>query len=136
MNFLIVDADAAFVDGVRTRLAGLHHAVEAAENGTDAWMILARFKDRFDVILLDLELPDIGGIDLLRRLRSSAKHGGTPVLVCTRENRREVAAHAIGLGIAHYLIKPSQEEAICQKLLVIAQAEKCAFEARAQGIAC
>lgn len=120
MNILIVDPDSVFAGGIRNRLAEAYHAIEVAETGTDAWMILATFKHRFDLVLLDLALPDIDGLDLLGRLRASPKHGDTPVVVCTSVNRRDSVARAIGYGISHYLIKPCEENAVCQKLLDLA----------------
>ena len=57
-----------------------------------------------DVILLDVELPDINGLDLVERLR--LEEIKTPVIMMTAHGSEETAVRAFRLGVRDYLIKP------------------------------
>lgn len=59
-----------------------------------------------DLILLDLNLPDIGGFDVLHWLSSHARLGSTPVIVASSETSKEAIIRAITLGADGYITKP------------------------------
>jgi two-component system, OmpR family, response regulator len=99
---LVVEDDpriaAMFEKGLRAR----HLDVETVGTGADA---LARIRSGgIDVQLLDLGLPDIDGLDLLRRLR--AEQPSVPVIVITARSDPRDRQTAIDLGVADYLTKP------------------------------
>lgn len=59
-----------------------------------------------DIILLDLNMPRAGGFDVLQRLRRSTTCLGIPVVVVTSSSRPKDREQALGLGAAHYFLKP------------------------------
>lgn len=122
-NVLIIEPDETFTASVRAALPQHHFFVESAANGTDAWMILATFKHQFDIILLELSLPDLDGLELLTKIRRSPKNRATPVVICSARTHRDEVAAVIRAGISHYFVKPCAADTVAQKLIgVIAAA--------------
>jgi CheY-like chemotaxis protein len=76
--------------------------VEACADGRAA---LARLEggERFDVLLFDNELPGVGGLELARRARATARHGRTPIILISASDLR---AEARGAGADLFLRKP------------------------------
>jgi len=61
---------------------------------------------RPEVIFLDLMMPKLSGIEMLRKLRSNADIGDTPVVVISARKDSETVKEAIALGVSAYLLKP------------------------------
>jgi CheY-like chemotaxis protein len=99
---LVVDDDAMFQEFIREELGRLGHEAAAAANGREA--IVAVRKDPPDLILLDLRMPLMDGIDALRALREA--RCGAPVILLTARRNPEVLAQARALGAAEVLFKP------------------------------
>ena len=117
MNLLVVDPDPQTALQVRRVLGESGDgSIEAAQSGTDAWMMLGGFRDRFDAVVLEPELSDINGLELLTRMRRSPKHRDVPVLVCSSRLHRDVVARMIGLGIRHFVVKPASDALLVEKL--------------------
>jgi len=66
----------------------------------------------FDVILLDLLMPGVGGIEVLTRIRSSAANRTTPVVVVSVMADQPTQIACRSLGISDYVVKPIQREAL------------------------
>ncbi len=63
-----------------------------------------------DVMLLDLNMPKAGGLDVMQRLRYSTNRTSTPVIVITSSSRPKDREEALALGAAHYFLKPDDFE--------------------------
>jgi DNA-binding response OmpR family regulator len=102
MKLLLAEDDFDFSGILSRYLAGRGWDVLCCANGKEA-LTLAR-KQAFDVILLDLSLPELDGLEVLQRLRSD--NSATPVLVITA--RSHVTEKVVGLeaGADDYLAKP------------------------------
>jgi two-component system response regulator AtoC len=80
----------------------------AAEGGSEA---LERFEsEKVDLVLTDLKMPGLGGLELLRELR--ARDADVPVIVLTAHGTVETAVEAMKLGAVDYLVKPLDVDAI------------------------
>lgn len=101
-KLLVVDDDVSFVGFVTAALGKLEVRSEAALSGADALTRLARHQ--YSGVLLDLKLPDIPGIEVLRALRRVGD--GVPVVVVTGAGNVPVAVEAMRLGALHFLEKP------------------------------
>lgn len=99
---LVVDDDLMFQEFVREELGRLGHEAVAAANGLEA--VEAIRKEPPDLILLDLRMPLMDGIDALRALRE--ERCGAPVILLTARRNPEVLAQARALGAAEILFKP------------------------------
>ncbi len=79
------------------------YAVETAANGADAVARVAA-GERFDVVLLDEQMPGMGGLDALQAIKAARPE--TPVVMVTKSEEEHIMEDAIGHQIADYLIKP------------------------------
>lgn len=105
LRLLIVDDEASMRALVRSTLVSYTNIqVTGAQNGADAMNQL--LSNRFDLVLLDLTMPIIDGLDMLRTLRASAALAATPVLIITGRADEVRIREAITLGIVGCLIKP------------------------------
>jgi len=102
VRLLVVDDDVSFVTFVCTALEKRGVAADVALTGNDAGLRLK--KEAFGGVLLDLNLPDMPGLDVLRTMR----HGGdlTPVVVLTGAGTVATAVEAMKLGVVDFLEKP------------------------------
>jgi len=105
VNLLIVEdfAPQADVEAMilQTSNSNVEYDITIVENGTDA--IIALEETKFDIILLDLGLPDIEGLELLRKMKE--KWPSIPVIVITGYDDVEVAVQAMKNGATEYLLK-------------------------------
>src|SRR4051794_16839408 len=98
---LVVDDEPAILRAVQTNLGAHEFRVETASNAANALAALARVHP--DLILLDLGLPDMDGLEVIRTIRQRAN---TPIVVLSvREAERDKVA-ALELGADDYLTKP------------------------------
>src|SRR5215470_742930 len=102
MRILVVEDDAFLAEGLIKVLSRAGHSVEQATTGKSADRLLS--DGAFDLVVLDVGLPDIDGFEVLRRLR--ARHSSTMVLVLTARDAVEDRVRGLDLGAEHYLTKP------------------------------
>ena len=88
--------------------------LEVSTNGLDG--LAAVRQRRPDLILLDMHLPDIGGLELLRHLKNDDAVADIPVLVVSADATPTRIEEALTLGAAHYLTKPVDIAAFLQTL--------------------
>jgi CheY-like chemotaxis protein len=93
-------------------------AVQAVANGRAALAWLGR--DRPDLIVLDLNLPDLAGVEILAALKGDSSLASIPVVVLSGSPWEWRQAKALGLSEGHYLLKP---DSFCGFLGIAAQLE-------------
>ncbi len=99
---LVVEDDDHLAEGVAFNLRNSGYEVETVGSGEAALTSLER--QAFDVVLLDVMLPGIDGLDVVRRMRKS---GNTkPVLIITAKNRADDAIDGLDAGADDYIMKP------------------------------
>jgi two-component system NtrC family response regulator len=100
-NVLIVDDDAALREGLSEALTDLGHVPQIASTGLEG---LAALSDEVDAVLLDLKMPGMDGIEVLRRIRS--QESPPAVVVLTAFASAENTIEAMRLGAFDHLTKP------------------------------
>jgi two-component system, OmpR family, KDP operon response regulator KdpE len=101
-NVLVVDDEPAIRRFLRTSLTAHGYHIMDAENGNDA---LAEFRrGNFDLLVLDLGLPDIDGVDVLSRIRTGGSN--VPVIVLSSRTQETEKVKALDLGADDYVTKP------------------------------
>ena len=102
VRILVVEDDALLAEGLTSVLTRAGHVVEHATTGRHADILLV--DEQFDLVVLDVGLPDIDGFEVLRRLRQ--RHSATNVLVLTARDAVEDRVRGLDLGADDYLTKP------------------------------
>ncbi|MGZ4575657.1 MAG: response regulator transcription factor [Mycobacteriaceae bacterium] len=102
MRVLLVEDEPRLAETVRRGLAAEGFVVELATNGVDGLQMGT--EGYFDVVVLDIMLPQLNGYDVLRTLR--AREVWTPVLMLTAKDGEYDQADAFDLGADDYLTKP------------------------------
>jgi DNA-binding NtrC family response regulator len=101
-SILLVDDDAAFRQVMAGELRRLNHEVEVAGSGEDA---LAKIRRRdIEVVLLDLRLPDMTGLDVLKALKEISP--AAEVIMLTGHGSIDTAIESIRIGAFDYVVKP------------------------------
>jgi two-component system chemotaxis response regulator CheY len=103
---LVVDdssAMRAFVRSALETLLGVDDVIEAA-SGFEALRVLPR--ERFDLALVDINMPDIHGLDVIRLIRANEAHKDTPILVISSEASPRDREKGMALGADDWLKKP------------------------------
>jgi two-component system, chemotaxis family, protein-glutamate methylesterase/glutaminase len=101
MRILIAEDDAALAGFVRQGLQGEHYAVDVVEDGEQARAMGTEFD--YDLVILDLNLPKLDGVSVLRHLR--LKRPSLPVLVLTQRSRVEDRVQCLDTGADDYVPK-------------------------------
>jgi two-component system, sensor histidine kinase and response regulator len=101
---LVVDDDESNRDVLSRRLTRQGHTVKIAHNGTDALSLMA--DTVFDVVLLDIMMPDIDGYEVLRRIKTSDRLHHTAVIMISAVNEVQSVVRCIQAGAEDYLTKP------------------------------
>jgi DNA-binding response OmpR family regulator len=106
MNVLIVEDERRIADFLAKGLVRQGYDVRCAYTGSDAlaWTGGERGGPPIDLVVLDLGLPDIDGLDVLRALRAGGSD--VPVIVLTARTESSDRAEALRLGAVEYLTKP------------------------------
>lgn len=103
-SILIVDDEELNRSLLERRLKDDGYEITVCETGLDALELVNNKK--FDLILLDIMLPDISGIKVLEGIRKNPELNGTQVIMVTASDDREIVLQCIETGAADYLIKP------------------------------
>lgn len=126
MRIAVIEDNAALAQGIAFRLRDRGHAVDLLHDGAEADHFLAQ--EGADLVVLDLNLPGMDGIEVLRAMRR--RGDGTPVILLTA--RSETAERVAGLdaGADDYLTKPFEMAELEARLRAMARRKNLEFSAR------
>jgi two-component system OmpR family response regulator len=102
MRILLAEDDPVLADGLLRSLRRAGYAVDAVASGTEADYALST--QEFDLLILDLGLPKMSGLDVLRRLRG--RDSRLPVLILTAADSVDARVKGLDLGADDYMAKP------------------------------
>jgi two-component system chemotaxis response regulator CheY len=99
----------------RTYIAATVEAVPGVEafttsSGFEALKLLPRH--RFDLIITDINMPDINGLELINFVKKNPNYRETPLFIITTEGREQDRERGMALGASEYLVKPFQPESL------------------------
>ncbi|MFC3227775.1 response regulator transcription factor CtrA [Marinibaculum pumilum] len=115
MRILLVEDDRALATSVELILKAENAAVDTTDLGEEG-LDLGRLYD-YDLIILDLNLPDLNGYDVLRRLRSARID--TPVLILSGMSEPDKKVKGLGYGADDYLTKPFNKDELVARVRAI-----------------
>ncbi len=105
LKILAVDDDPLIADLVKATLEGEGFLVSTANNGTETLEALAS-GEKFDIVLLDIMMPDMDGLAVYTKMQENPELKGTPVILLTAKAQVADVENARELGITDYIIKP------------------------------
>lgn len=109
---LIVDDEKEFADSLSERLALRECDVETSLNGKDAVEKLSHYN--FDVVILDVAMPNMDGIETLKRIKKTKPL--TEVIMLTGQATVETAVEGMQLGALDYVMKPCSTDDLLGKI--------------------
>lgn len=117
MKILIVDDSSTMrriIGNVVMQLGIDKEDFDEAEDGVKAWGMLA--KAQYDVILTDWNMPNMNGLDLVKKVRKEGNHQSTPIIMITTEGGKGEVITALKAGVNNYIVKPFNAEILKEKL--------------------
>lgn len=112
IRLLLVDDETAYADVLANRLGKRGFAVEKAYTSPEALLILRT--QQFDVAVLDLKMPDMDGIELLKIAKQVDPF--LQVIMLTGHGSAEACEKGLALGAYDYLMKPCELETLVEKI--------------------
>jgi DNA-binding response OmpR family regulator len=101
---LIVDDDPDIRELIAFKLRALGFTIEVAADGEEA--LAAAFAAPPDLILLDVMMPKMNGLDLTKELRAKSQTEATPIILLTAKAQEADIARGFSLGATDYIVKP------------------------------
>ncbi len=142
IKILIVDDHAIVREGLKQILEGVPGMAVTGEAGTGAEALKAIESQHWDVVVLDISLPNASGLDVLKQIK--AQHPQIAVLVLTIHPEEQYAVRALQTGESGYLTKGAAPEELAAAIKKVARggryvsaalAEKLAFDLRPEVMA-
>ncbi len=116
---LLVEDSASMRAFVRAALTSAHALGELeiaeAQSGFDALRLLPR--GAWDLVITDINMPDINGLELISFIKKSESHKNTPILIISTASSERDRERGMTLGASAYLVKPFTAEAIVEQAL-------------------
>lgn len=103
-SILTVDDSASLRMAIRIALTGAGYAVTEAGDGVEGLAKAAGTK--FDLIVTDLNMPNMDGLTMIRELRRQPAQAGVPIIFLTTESDADMKAQAKAAGATGWLVKP------------------------------
>lgn len=117
MRFLIVDDSSTLrkiVINVILQLGYSKNNIVEARNGKEAWDIIQ--EQDFDIVLTDLHMPIMSGLDLIQAIRGDDKWEDLPIVMITTEKDKETVVTGLKAGATNYIAKPFVAKVLKEKL--------------------
>jgi two-component system chemotaxis response regulator CheY len=90
------------------------HRVHEAEDGEEAFRYLQ--DQHADIAIVDIVMPEMTGIELLKKMKADPMLAAVPTIVCTSISEQELVQEVLSLGIAGYVLKPVTAKKLTQKI--------------------
>jgi len=118
INILLIEDDLIEVMKLKraTNSLNLNHKIIEANNGEKALELLHQKNNLPDIILLDLNMPKINGIEFLRILKADDRLCYIPTIILTTSNNQRDLLECFKTGIAGYVLKPLKYEDYVSKI--------------------
>jgi len=89
-----------------------NYEVTQVSSGFAALKLLPQ--SQFDLVITDINMPDINGLELIRFIRQSPQHKDTPLIIISTEGKERDRDKGLGLGANAFLVKPFQPEELLE----------------------
>ncbi len=120
MRVLLVEDDLIAARGITQMLKTAGAIVDQTDSGEDSLELLRHYE--YDIVVLDLALPDIEGFEVVRRMRFA--RNDTPVLVLSGLNMAQARVKVLGLGADDFITKPYDKTELLARMQAIVRRSK------------
>ncbi len=120
MRILVVEDEHRIAQSIKKGLEQEKYAVDVAYTGTDGYDLASA--EEYDVIILDLMLPEMDGLTMCKELRKNKIH--TPILILTAKGQMEDKVHGLDAGADDYLTKPFSFEEMLARIRALSRRSK------------
>ncbi len=111
-SILVLDDSASVRQMIKTALADKGHSIKGVTNGVQGMQLADTTP--FDLVITDLNMPEMDGITFTRELRKRPEYGRVPVLFVSTESRESVKQEARAAGATGWITKPFSPEQLCR----------------------
>jgi two-component system chemotaxis response regulator CheY len=111
---LVIDDSADSVEMMSRILSNNGCDITMAFDGEDSEVLLS--KKEFDLVIVDWNMPNMNGLELVKKVRSEGAHLKTPIIMITTEGRKGEVITALKAGVNNYIVKPFNAEVLKEKL--------------------
>lgn len=116
MRLLVVDDSSTMRRIIRNTLERLGHTdVIEAEHGVEAWEKLST-DESVKVVITDWNMPEMNGLDLVKKIRAEQKYADMPIIMVTTEGGKAEVITALKAGVNNYIVKPFTPQVLKEKL--------------------
>jgi len=116
LKLLVVDDSSTMRRIIKNTLQRLgFNDVLEAEHGVEAWQIMERTPD-INVLITDWNMPEMNGLDLVRKVRAEKKYESMPIIMVTTEGGKAEVITALKAGVNNYIVKPFTPQVLKEKL--------------------
>lgn len=116
LKLLVVDDSSTMRRIIKNTLQRLgFQDVLEAEHGVEAWQIMERTPD-INVLITDWNMPEMNGLDLVRKVRADGRYDSMPIIMVTTEGGKAEVITALKAGVNNYIVKPFTPQVLKEKL--------------------
>ncbi|AJC86718.1 chemotaxis response regulator CheY [Campylobacter lari] len=116
MKLLVVDDSSTMRRIIKNTLVRLGHKdVLEAEHGVEAWDLLSQ-NDDIKILITDWNMPEMNGLELVKKVRAEEKYADMPIIMVTTEGGKAEVITALKAGVNNYIVKPFTPQVLKEKL--------------------
>lgn len=116
MKILVVDDSSTMRRIIKNTLQKLGYSdILEAENGAEAWKLMEQNSD-ISVLITDWNMPEMNGLELVKKVRAEEKYVDMPIIMVTTEGGKTEVITALKAGVNNYIVKPFDTKTLKTKL--------------------
>ena len=115
-TILVVDDSPTVVKFVSFSLKNSGFKVVTACDGMDAIEKISGLSDGVDLVITDLNMPNLDGYGLIETLRKNEQHRDTPIIILSSEQEEDDRQRGISAGASSYLVKPFKSQVLVNEV--------------------
>ena len=115
MKILVVDDSSTMRRIIKNTLNRLGYKdLYEGEHGLEAWNVLEN--NDIDVLITDWNMPEMNGLELVKKVRAEEKYADMPIIMVTTEGGKTEVITALKAGVNNYIVKPFTPQVLKEKL--------------------
>ena len=111
-HVLLVDDDPTYLEIMAEHLEGESYQLDMADDGEKAWKLLENSPEKYNAVLLDRVMPNMGGMEVLAKMKAHESLKDVPVILETAQNATKEIQEGLEAGAYYYLTKPFEKRTL------------------------